>query len=666
MDRTNKIIGKIAKIRFENFWRWADQQIVLKEYLNIVVMPKDSASGKELSSRATIRGFMICITEEIDIPINVLILQKDRPAKLSIDVFCTKSGATRQFCREFDVNNNHTFKLDDISVQKGEYFDELRRMRIQMPQSGQNLSEEYLPDLADIAKPDLFMQTMQSICSTTLIDIYKEIVRIQAIQKQEVDHNANKRRKCESDEKLRQTSIELGKMAQTIAALRNDLDRGTNQTINDVQCQLKQIQVQLVDLEGKIEIDRQRAIFNNELNEAIAIFERIDTTAEILNKYAKYRMIDRDVIDCAEWIGKNQHTFQGIVYQPMIFEIKFRKEKYRKFLEHIVKKEDWTSVFGEEPSDFLKVLGEASVPIRRLLPSTEIEYQSKISNKKSRIYGGDDYLLNCIEAPAPILNYLCEKYEIHDILVCENPIDRNTVYSFDFLEFVKDFKGVFTPEYYYEYDKIAINISAIEPKNLFDSRATVHPSLEQQNRQLGQCLDSLRTNPLQFSSVDDLRTKMKQLVRDKLENSAESLASIWRPQFNSTMQQMKNHFKALIESMRITESFTLFFDQLNPIFEQMCLNVDVDDEDLNSKHPKNVRYAVSIAYRLSMLLVSGLKFGVIDTGSFTMDATFERNFFQMLVDKFAQDVQLQIIVFTTKFNNETRYNTNTNIIHIFN
>lgn len=38
-------------------------------------MPNDSASGKELLSRAAIRGFMICITDDIDIPINILFIQ---------------------------------------------------------------------------------------------------------------------------------------------------------------------------------------------------------------------------------------------------------------------------------------------------------------------------------------------------------------------------------------------------------------------------------------------------------------------------------------------------------------------------------------------------------------------------------------------------------------
>lgn len=668
MDRKNKIIGKIAKIRFENFWRWNDQQIVLKEYLNVVVMPKDSASGKDLSSRAAIRGFMICITEEIDIPINMLILQKDRPAKLSIDVFCTKKGAIKQFSREFDVNNKHTFMLDGQTVQKVEYFEEIHRMRIRMPQSGQNLSEEYLPDLAKMAKPKLFIQTMRSICPDAMLDIYNEVVQIQAMQKQYmcVDHNTNKRRKCETGEKLRQTLIELGKMVQTINVLMEDLDLDPNQNTMSVQLNLQWIKNQMTALNQQIKNDQQRTIFNNELKEAIEIFECIDKTAEILNMNAKFRMIDRDIIGCAEWIRKNQDYFQGIVYQPMIFEIKFRNGKYRKFLEHIVKMEDWTAVAGEITYDLLKVLGEASVPILRLAPSSEIEFQSKIPIERSWIYGGDDYLLNCIDAPAPILNHLCQKYEIHDILVCKNPIDRNTAQSFDFREFIKDFKGVFTPEYYYEYDKNVMNISNIETKNLFDSRITVHSSLERQKQQLAECMDSLRTTPLQFSSVDDLRARIKQLLCDKLDNSAESLASIWRPQFNSTMQQMKNHFKWLIESMNITTSLALFFDQLNPVFEQMCLNVNVGDEELNSEHPEILRNAVSIAHHLSMLLVSGLKFGVIDTGSFTMDATFEQNFFQMLVDKFAQlQVELQMIVFTTKFNNETRYNTNTNVIHVF-
>lgn len=660
MDRKNEIIGKIAKIRFENFWRWNDQQIVLKENLNVVVMPKDSAS----SSRAAIRGFMICITEEIDIPINMLIMQRNRAAKLSIDVFCTKNGAVKQFCREFDVNDIHTFKLDDKIVQKKEYFDEIRRMKVRMPQTGQNLSEEYLPDLATMAKPELFMRTMRSICPEAMVSIYNEVVRIQSIQKQYmcVDHNTNKRRKCETDEKLRQTSIELGKMVQTINNLMGDLAIDSTQNIKDVEMKLQMIKIQMVSLDQKIENDRQLAIFKNEFKEAIGIFERIDATAEILNINAKYRMIDREIIDCAEWIRKNPDEFQGIVHQPMVFEIKFRNEKYRQFLEHIVKMEDWTAVAGEITYDLLKVLGEASLPIIRLPPSTELEFKSRI---RSSIYGGEDYLINCIDAPAPILNFLCEKYEIHEILICRNPIDRDTVQSVHFREFLKDFKGVFTPEYYYDYDGKSMNINMIEPKNLFDSRATMHPSLEQQKRQLAECLDDMQTNPLQFGSIDDLRARIKQLLCDKLENAAESLASIWRPQFNSTMQKMKNHFNVLIESMKITKSLALFSDQLNPVFEQMCLNVNVEDEDLNSNHPENLRNAVSIAHHLSMLLVSGLKFGVIDTGSFAMDAIFERNFFQMLVDKFAQDVQLQMIVFTTKFNNETRYNTNTNVIHVF-
>lgn len=665
MDQKN--IGKIAKIRFENFWRWNDQQIVLKEFLNVVVMPKDSVSGKELSSRAAIRGFIICITEDIDIPINVLILQKDRPAKLSIEVICTKKGVIKRFCREFDVHNEHTFKLNDTTVQKEEYFEEIRRMRIRMPQSGQNLSEEYLPDLAKMKTDKLFMQTMQSICPDAMVRIYHEVVRIQALQKKymRVDRNANKRIKCENDEKLRKTSIELIKMVQTINNLTGDLALDANQNMTNICMHLQLIKNQIKVLDLEIENDRKREIINHEFKETFEIFERIDATAEILKMNAKYRMIDQDIIDCAEWIRKNQNEFQGIIYKPMIFEIKFKNEKYRKFLEHIVKIEDWTAVVGELTSDLLKVLGEATPPILRLPPSLEVEFQSEIPIEKSWVYSGGDYLLNYIEAPPPILNHLCQKYEIHDILVCENPIDRDTVQSDAFREFVQDYKGVFTPEYYYEYDGKSMNINIIEPKNLFDNRATIHPFLEQEKLQLADRFDFLRGNHLQIGSVGDLRDNIRELLSDKLENSAQSLISIWRPQFSSIMQQMKNHFKALLDSMNITTSVTLFFDQLNPIFEQMCFTIYVGHSDLNAQHPENLRNAVSIAHRFSMLLVSGLKFGVIDTGSFKMDAIAERNFFQMLVEKFAQDVQPQMIVFTTKFNNETRYNKHTNVTHVF-
>lgn len=193
----------------------------------------------------------------------------------------------------------------------------------------------------------------------------------------------------------------------------------------------------------------------------------------------------------------------------MIFEIKFRNEKYRKYLEHIVKMEDWTAVIGQQSSDLLKVLGEALLPILCPPPSWEIEFESKIPIRHSQIYGGIGHLLNYIDAPVLILNHLCREYEIHDILICENPIDRNIVQSAQFREFLKDYKGVFTPECYYEYDgKKSMNVNNIEPKNLFYSRATIHPFLEQQKRQLAERFDALQTNPLRFSS-DDLRDKYK-------------------------------------------------------------------------------------------------------------------------------------------------------------
>lgn len=144
------------------------------------------------------------------------------------------------------------------------------------------------------------------------------------------------------------------------------------------------------------------------------------------------RKLSKDTYDAVAWLRENQNQFQSKIYEPMILELNVRGEDYGRYIENVVSMRDFLAFTCENVDDmnkFMTILRkEKKLEINAVHSdaSNEIRYKPQTPISDMRKLGGEIYMIDCLEAPIPILNYLCQVYKFHNILIGNNNLERKS------------------------------------------------------------------------------------------------------------------------------------------------------------------------------------------------------------------------------------------------
>lgn len=100
-----------------------------------------------------------------------------------------------------------------------------------------------------------------------------------------------------------------------------------------------------------------------------------------------------------------------------------KESKYAKYLENCIADRDLTAFTCECKEDMtllhkkLRIELKLNANMLHSDPATSIKYRAPRDINQLRRYGFHSYLIDLIDAPAPILNALCRLYHIHIIPV---------------------------------------------------------------------------------------------------------------------------------------------------------------------------------------------------------------------------------------------------------
>lgn len=152
----------------------------------------------------------------------------------------------------------------------------------------------------------------------------------------------------------------------------------------------------------------------------------------VKQRVGKLRNCFEDTFRAFQWLEKNRQNFQGKIFNPVLLEITVTESKYAKYLENTISNRDLQMFLCTEKSDVAKLAKifrtdmQLQVNIGYIEDSEDLNFQpTREINQFPRQLGIYAYLIDMIDGPAPVLNYLCKYYRLHNVVVGDDRIEQN-------------------------------------------------------------------------------------------------------------------------------------------------------------------------------------------------------------------------------------------------
>lgn len=154
-----------------------------------------------------------------------------------------------------------------------------------------------------------------------------------------------------------------------------------------------------------------------------------------------------DAYKAAMWLQDNRHLFKGHIYNPVILEVQLKEQLNAKYLENSITVRDFHAFGCEDIDDVelflheMRVTHKLQVNAYHAEPADHVQYRPTYPIDQMRHLGFQMYLIDTIGGPAPVLNFLCKIYRIHEVPICDE--STGTKIS----ELPREIRVFFTREY---------------------------------------------------------------------------------------------------------------------------------------------------------------------------------------------------------------------------
>lgn len=181
------------------------------------------------------------------------------------------------------------------------------------------------------------------------------------------------------------------------------------------------------------------------------------------------RSLNENLYRAVMWLRENRNSnfFEGHVYEPMLLELNVKREHIQYF-ENTISKNDLMAFTCENTNDTVvlhRKLNDLGLRVNVLHSpaADEVESQPPQDIHSLQQYGIHSYLLELVDGPVPILNFLCKMYGIHKIPVGVEGAARN-ISALDFPVVFLGNKRLFTKKSLYMSESIR-GTNQIYPRN---------------------------------------------------------------------------------------------------------------------------------------------------------------------------------------------------------
>ncbi|GLJ59114.1 hypothetical protein SUGI_1493110 [Cryptomeria japonica] len=257
-------------------------------------------------------------------------------------------------------------------------------------------------------------ETVKSSIEERKVDCQKEYSKFREKQSEE-----NKRENA-----IRLKQQELDAFEAKLHDLRDvDCSRQIAQVQNaldEVTSERKLLQKKKAELE---EISRNQVTKINDIQREHESIRAVDQ-----KKIFLLRQRNNNAYRVLEWLGMNKDKFKQKIYQPIMSEINVKDHKYNSIIEAAIPRQELSAFVCQTTEDLLTftrlVRDQLKISFNVILaPDKSMDAQFRRDSEilpDLREFGVKAYLKDLIDAPEPIMRYLCGTYNFHRIPVADN------------------------------------------------------------------------------------------------------------------------------------------------------------------------------------------------------------------------------------------------------
>lgn len=241
--------------------------------------------------------------------------------------------------------------------------------------------------------------------------------------KQEIE--IKKKEQLERDKEIEKESLALKKNKDEFE--RSLSESGTNEERaakrDDVAERLRSLKVQITaQMAKRSEINK--VLDEDYIAEITILKQRIQTMESFREQ--RLRSLEQrhpDQYKAVMWLRSNLDMFEGRIYEPMILELNVPDPNHAKYFENTIALRDLLAFTCESKQDMSKLIDclriqqQLQISILYSPPAESCQFRSNEPISSYSGYGFFAYLLDLLEGPPAILNYLCRNYNIEKILI---------------------------------------------------------------------------------------------------------------------------------------------------------------------------------------------------------------------------------------------------------
>eukprot|EP00088_Acartia_fossae_P007559 TRINITY_DN1355_c0_g1_i1.p1 TRINITY_DN1355_c0_g1~~TRINITY_DN1355_c0_g1_i1.p1 ORF type:complete len:1045 (-),score=359.52 TRINITY_DN1355_c0_g1_i1:421-3555(-) len=182
----------------------------------------------------------------------------------------------------------------------------------------------------------------------------------------------------------------------------------------------------------KSNVDSKKDEINKKNNEMRRILAETKKLQDIeLRKMTKLQEKDDHAFKAVQWLRNNKENFRGQVFEPLLICGNVPSQDHAIYLENAVPLREMLIFYFERVDDMNKFLdivrrqeklnkvGAAHIP-------SQVNLQSRVPASSLRSMGFVGYVKDMLEAPQPVINYICDQYPLQNIAVFQPSSEKFT------------------------------------------------------------------------------------------------------------------------------------------------------------------------------------------------------------------------------------------------
>jgi len=213
---------------------------------------------------------------------------------------------------------------------------------------------------------------------------------------------------------IRELEADIAKNVQddSLASKLNESKKNTAKALNKVQSEKE-----------KIETKR------SEVNEAQVEVSRVESKLQLLHNVdaKKINLLKEkspEAYEALQWLRNNKNNFEGNVYEPFIVCGNVQNADHALYIENTINLRDLLIFFFEKTEDMNIFLNQTRSVMRlekigaAVVPKADVSmYTAQVPAETLKQYGLTSYLKEMVNAPPPVLAFMCHQYNLHNTAV---------------------------------------------------------------------------------------------------------------------------------------------------------------------------------------------------------------------------------------------------------